>query len=74
MSMSMSINMFQSKAPIAHGIKVNGADNRGLNAVHHLAEVDSANSRLKATFDGVDMLEVLLAAGVDPKVGLLVIS
>ena len=56
---------------VTSGANVGALDNRGLNAVHHLVEVEVTSSaagsgtRLKATYDNAEMLGLLAAAGVD---------
>ena len=56
---------------VTSGANVGALDNRGLNAVHHLVEVEVTSAaagsgmRLKATYDNAEMLGLLAAAGVD---------
>ena len=56
---------------VTSGANVGALDNRGLNAVHHLVEVEvtsaaaGSGTRLKATYDNAEMLGLLAAAGVD---------
>ena len=59
---------------VTSGANVGALDNRGLNAVHHLVEVEVTSAaagsgmRLKATYDNAEMLGLLAAAGVDAAV------
>ena len=51
---------------VTSGVNVGAQDNRGLNAVHHLVEVEvTAGSGMRATYDNAEMLGLLAAAGVD---------